>query len=334
MASFSALFITACDNPTHINKNIVISSGNERSVEFRVADYTISDTNVASINNGKITAKNPGKSTIVLTDKSKNTLTINLTVKPFKLLSIGNSHTWDLKPSNDLVKLAKFNGVTIDNEWHIYCNHNIENIISSPEVTCVDPKKMRYRDAINNVAFDAITIQPFMHGEVTDEVSAVESLIKEIRNSKSKDAAIYIYYTWSRNDSSDLDAMDYTTIWNGSVEENGKLVNNGKVFQEYLQMQLAKDGVNVSGLISESDLLERFDRLAKAGKIDGFSGAGELYRDNLHMTNIGRFIIARQYLHSIFNMEEVKYAPGTYLPGQSPERDRLIPDSILSMGVF
>ncbi|WP_439230955.1 hypothetical protein [Escherichia fergusonii] len=330
----SMLFITACDDSTHVNKTLELSSGGEYEIEFRGVDYTISDKNVATIENGKVKAKNPGMTTIVFLDESKKKFTINLNVKPFKLLSIGNSHTWDLKPSNDLVRLAKFNGVTIDNEWHIYCNHNIENIIASPDVTCVDPKKMKYRNAINNVAFDAITIQPFMHGKVTDEVNAVESLIKEIRHSKSKDAAIFIYYTWSRNDSSVLDDMDYTAIWNGNVEDNGRLINNGKLFQEYLQMRLTKDGINVSGIISEGDVLERFDRLAKAGEIDGFSGAGNLYRDNLHMTNIGRFIIARQYLQRIFNLKDVEYAPGTYLPGQSPERDKVIPESILSIGVL
>lgn len=333
-SALSMAFLTACDNISHVNKTLSISSGDEQKIEFNTINYTISDAKIASIKDGKIKAKIPGKAIIVFRDKNKNTLTINLTVKPFKLLSIGNSHTWDLKPSDDLVKLAKFNGVTIQNEWHIYCNHNIENIIASPNITCVEPNKMRYKNAINNVAFDAITIQPFMYGKINDEVNAVESLIKEIRHSKSKNAAIYIYYTWPRNDSTELDNMDYAAIWNGKSEENGRQVNNGKAFQEYLQMRLAKDGINVSGIISEGDVLEKFDRLAKAGEIDGFSGAGELYRDNLHMTNIGRFIIARQYLHKIFNMKNVGYAPGTYLPGQSPERDKIIPSPILSMGVL
>lgn len=325
--------INGCDDNKSIVKSVEMYSGAEIMIDLPSGKFISSNVDVVKASGSRMRAFSPGSATLSAKE-GNTTYTLNVTVRPARLYSIGNSHTWDLKPSDDLVKLAKFNGVVIDNDWHIYCNHNIQNIINEPDVTCVPPKHDTYKNAINNVSYDIITIQPFMHGNINDEVNSVKELIREIRASKSHTAKIYIYYTWSRNDTPKLDGMDYGSIWFGNIISDGKLINNGKYFLDYLKLRLSQDEMHVNGFISEGDLLDRFDRLAKDGEVDGFSGAGELYRDNLHMTNIGRYIIARQFLSRIFNMKNVEYAPGTYLPGQYPDRDATIPKSILSMGVF
>ncbi|EIJ0685582.1 hypothetical protein LH344_004956, partial [Escherichia coli] len=82
------------------------------------------------------------------------------------------------------------------------------------------------------------------------------------------------------------------------------------------------DGYNVDGFIPIGDYLSEFDSSARNGDIPGFTGAGNLYRDYLHMNNVGKLIISKKYLESIFNIDNIEYADGTYLPGQVPNRDK------------
>lgn len=327
--SFSLL--SSCNDAEHDKKTIEMVSGSSKVISKDGAEIFSSDSEVVRVSGGVIASRNPGKSTITVKKEGKVVEKIDVSVRPFRLYSIGNSHTWDLKPDGDLISMASYNGIAIENDWHIYCGHNIDNIVHHPENTCVNPRDKKYKDAINSIAYDAITIEPFFGSTGKAEVDAIESLIDEIRTSKSKNARIYIYYTWPQNDNRPLDGFNYSLAWNMKYPESNLQRNNNKFFISYLQKRLISDKYNIYGYIPAGDYLNNFDITAKKGEIDGFNGAGNLYRDYLHMNNIGKLLIAKLYLKTIFTLEHVAYKDGTYLPGQMPDRDRDITGKVKSM---
>lgn len=323
IAIFLSISVSGCDNHGYpITENLELPSGTSRELASSDASLMSSDTNIVKIQGNKVVALQSGKAVVYQIVDGKKVGEFNVSVRPFRLYSIGNSHTWDLKPDGDLVTMAKVNNVNIENDWHIYCGHNIDNIIKNPEKTCVPPKAYKYKQAINSVAYDAITIEPFFGSTGKSEVDAIESLIKEIRRSKSKNAKIYIYYTWPQNDSKPLDEMNYNKIWNQPTPPTSKQFNNNSTFIEHMKNRFKSDGYNVDGFIPIGDYLSEFDSSARNGDIPGFTGAGNLYRDYLHMNNVGKLIISKKYLESIFNIDNIEYADGTYLPGQVPNRDK------------
>ncbi|MEP8548842.1 hypothetical protein [Enterobacter mori] len=323
--------ITGC-NDSEQEKNILeMASGETKTISNDGSEVFTSNENVVKVSGGVITAQGYGTAAITQKKNGKVTNTIDVEVRPFRLYSIGNSHTWDLKPDGDLVTMAKANGIDLDNDWHIYCGHNIDNIIHDPENTCVPPKHNKYKKAINSIAYDAITIEPFFGSTGKAEVDAIESLIDEIRNSKSKNAKIYIYYTWPQNDAKPLDAINYSHVWDAPSAPTAKQKNNNSTFVSYLKNRLDADGYKIAGFIPVGDSLDDLDRSAKNGEINNLTGAGNLYRDYLHMNNVGKLFIAKLYISTIFNINQVRYAEGTYLPGQMPDRDKDLTEHMKSL---
>ncbi|EHG5984291.1 hypothetical protein J5T12_004304, partial [Escherichia fergusonii] len=246
IAIFLSISVSGCDNHGYpITENLELPSGTSRELAFSDASLMSSDTNIVKIQGNKVVALQSGKAVVYQIVDGKKVGEFNVSVRPFRLYSIGNSHTWDLKPDGDLVTMAKVNNINIENDWHIYCGHNIDNIIKNPEKTCVPPKTYKYKQAINSVAYDAITIEPFFGSTGKSEVDAIESLIKEIRRSKSKNAKIYIYYTWPQNDSKPLDEMNYNKIWNQPAPPTSKQFNNNSTFIKYMKNRFESDGYNV-----------------------------------------------------------------------------------------
>ena len=328
IALISVLMTAGCERGGSSDESITLRSGSFHPIETNGGKLISDNPSVVQVVSGGLKAVSKGSANVKVINGDRELRTISINVRPFRLYSIGNSHTWDLKPDSDLVTMAKSNGISIDNDWHIYCGHNIDNITHHPDNTCVPSKLYKYKKAINTVAYDAITIEPFFGSTGKAEVDAIESLIDEIKNSKSKSAKIFIYYTWPQNDSKPLDALNYDKIWNSEFPPKNIQRNNTSAFISYLKERLKNDNYPVSGFIPVGDYLADFDNIAKRGGIDGFSGVGNLYRDYLHMNNVGKLLIAKQYLSSIFNIDTIRYADGTYMPGQTPDRDRQIPDSI------
>ena len=142
----------------------------------------------------------------------------------FFLFSIGNSHTWDFRPSADFLEIARSMKLEIKNGWHINCGQNLETIWQEPEQTCVDLSEYGvYRDAIANHRWDAITIQTFTGGTGKGEKEAVQNMLDLFALSINKDCNVYIYCSWPKNTAAQLDDFDYQETWIGGFEENDTL---------------------------------------------------------------------------------------------------------------
>ncbi|HAZ3773139.1 TPA: hypothetical protein J1308_001778, partial [Escherichia coli] len=145
IAIFLSISVSGCDNHGYpITENLELPSGTSRELASSDASLMSSDTNIVKIQGNKVVALQSGKAVVYQIVDGKKVGEFNVSVRPFRLYSIGNSHTWDLKPDGDLVTMAKVNNINIENGWHIYCGNNIDNIIKNPEKTCVPPKDYKY----------------------------------------------------------------------------------------------------------------------------------------------------------------------------------------------
>jgi len=223
----------------------------------------------------------------------------------FFLYSIGNSHTWDFRPSSDFLQIAESLNVEIKNGWHINCGQNLETIWKFPGQTCVELAQFGvYQEAIEKYIWDAITIQTFIGGTGKAEKAAVEALLNFIGNSINKDCNIYIYCSWPKNSAEQLADFNYAEAWQSEFRENDTLKILSEKYFKYLENSIEKnwDGIR---FIPVGKVLYHFDQKAKSGEFPGFSGSGELYRDAWHLNNVGRYIAGITVLSQIFRIDPV-----------------------------
>ena len=227
----------------------------------------------------------------------------NESAKDFFLYSVGNSHTWDFRPSADFREIARSLNIEIKNGWHINCGQNLETIWNNPEQTCVELTEYGvYRDAIEKHKWDAISIQTFTGGTGKGEKKAVKEFLNFISNSLNKDCKVFIYCTWPKNTAEPLGDFDYSEAWLSDYRKNDTLEILSEKYFNYLENSI-KDKADKVKFIPLGRVLYHFDRKAKSGEVPGFSGTGDLYRDTWHMNNVGRYIGGLTVFSQIFRID-------------------------------
>ncbi|WP_182033895.1 Ig-like domain-containing protein [Vibrio diabolicus] len=302
----NAINIKAINKSYSLNFNVTPNDADKNDIV-----WISNNESIATVKNGVIYGQHEGITTIYATSRGKVLDTIEVNVSQYKLYSIGNSHTWDLEPKSSLVSLAKDMGVELQNDWHINCNSSIEDSVRDPQRTCVSSKHGNYLSAINSEAYDAITIQPFFGTTGAREVEAIKTLVSQIKSSASSSAKIYIYYTWPRNDEQSLNDLNYSSTWSKTYYPHDQFENLNKDFIIYLKEELEKSDLNISGYIPAAETLNDFHSLAKEGKIGQYQGSGYLYRDNLHMNNVGKYIAGQTMVATLFGHLELSETPPT-----------------------
>ncbi len=225
--------------------------------------------------------------------------------QPYTLYSIGNSHTWDFRPSGDFLQFPKALNIEFKNGWHINCGQNLETIWNNPEQTCIKLTEYgAFRDAIKNYNWDVITLQTYAKGTGKTEKEAVGKFLNLISNSINKDCNIFIYFSWPLNTAKKLSDFNYSEAWLSDFQENDTLTVLSEKYFSYLENSIKGYSGNVK-FIPVSKVFYHFDQMAKSGKIPGFTGAGELYRDEAHMNNVGRYIAGLTVFSQIFQINPI-----------------------------
>jgi len=223
---------------------------------------------------------------------------------------MGNSLTWDSRPDFGLPKLATDAGLSLTTGYHIRCSHSLNYILDHPVSTCVTPNAFGYYgEAFSDNAWDAVTLQPFSNPvdphTPRQEYQAAKSLIQLARlNPANADTTFYIYTGWmTRSDA----GTDFHGAWYDPtpIDPDVGLVRNNASF-DWVYNELAIDpdlaGVDLQ-IIPVGDVLAELDRRMALGEIPGFTGAQQLYRDDLHMNNLGWFVASNTVLSTLFKLD-------------------------------
>lgn len=253
---------------------------------------------------------------------------------------IGNSLTWDSRPDFGLPKLATDAGLSLTTGWHIRCNGSLDHIANNPTDTCVTPNGFgRYTEAFANNAWDAVTLQPFSGATPRQEYLGFKSLVQLARqNPDNLDTTFYLYTGWMSATSA---GTDFYSAWHDDtpVDPDADLIRNAAGFA-WVYDQLVNDpdlsGVDLR-VIPVGDVLAELDRRMTLGEIPGFVGTESLYRDDLHLNNLGWFAASNTVLSTLFRIDPTGtptnnafvVAPGQAVPIEiTPELGSLIQDTV------
>lgn len=202
---------------------------------------------------------------------------------------IGNSLTWDSQPSGIQLLAAQRKEKHVQ-AWHINCGKSLQRIWSMPEEICVKAvaKFGMYRDALPNHDWTAVTFQPHPGGDSTlgTDASRIVDMIKLTqsagRNSKT---VFYIYAAWPGQP-----LGEYRDVWTRDTpdKDDTKTIQTRDYFAHLYKRVRRKTKADVR-MIPAGHVVFELDKQIRAGKIEGYKTAADLYRDNVHMNHVGRY---------------------------------------------
>jgi hypothetical protein len=239
-----------------------------------------------------------------------HTVASNAQAQSLSSYFIGNSLTWDSRPDLGLPTLASDAGLSLTTGFHIRCNGSLDHVANNPTDTCVSPNGFgRYTEALASNAWDAVTLQPFSSTNTPStprmEYEAMKSLIQLARqNTDNLDTAFYLYTGWMSATSA---GTDFYNAWYDPtpIDPDTDLIRNAASFT-WVYDELASDpdlaGVALR-MIPVGDILAEIDQRMTLGTIPGFAGAEDLYRDDLHMNNLGWFVVSNTVLSTLFKAD-------------------------------
>jgi hypothetical protein len=234
---------------------------------------------------------------------------------------IGNSVT-DTVRYGELAQLAAARGVKLD--WGRTMNPGapLEWIYTHPDDGFQQEPYGRWRKALSEFAWDAVSLQPFdrhLHGANKDGKDFGDvALIREFAGMavrKNSDVQIYLYARWPRvtsggksipfdkkdydpakpgsgNDLSKVDdftsrwEMKYTGGWDGS--------NEGRDYFHALLREVRKETPFLKKrplLVPVGHVMNEMHRRMQAGEVPGYRSIHQFYKDGIHLNEPGSYLV-------------------------------------------
>jgi hypothetical protein len=228
----------------------------------------------------------------------------------FRLYQIGNSHTFDSLPRNGLPDLFASTGTDLTNGWHIRCARPLSYISSNPDDTCVDPNEFgTWIPALTESRWDAITLQSHTGANGLAEIQAVKTIVSALPNQFS--TRVLLYVNWPS-----IEGSEFKTTWESRYgSESQAVIQNYRYFVWlFKQMQEADLGNHSVDYVPIGEVLYELDSRFRLGEYPPFTQAGDLYRDNLHLNNVGRYIAGLTLLAVLmdYDVRQLGLPPARY----------------------
>ncbi len=221
------------------------------------------------------------------------------------LYTIGNSLTNDMVPEG-VGALASDSGTPLAVGFHIRAASSLTYIVANP----ADPTFTLggpWNTALRDTAWDHVTLQPYRGAGSTlgSEKAAIHTLIDLARAGPSSQTRFYVYAAWPGQDDT---AGNYAEYWRQPVSSAATQPTTlAKAYFDELHRQLQQDyrGVADVRVIPVGDVFLRLDQEFRAGKYPGITSINDLYRDPVHMGDVGRFAAAATVYCTIYGRAPV-----------------------------
>ena len=237
-----------------------------------------------------------------------------LRVSAFSLNSyhVGNSLTADAMVNSGLPALSSSAGFGHTTGWHISYSQSLNYIVNNPTETCVNPNATfgTYQPALTNFAWDVVTLQPFSGSTPENEYLAFKSIVNtSLQNQENADTKFYVYASWPTIPVGEtLSEKWYNQAsFDPEVDDFDRVKSNFDWVYEQLINDPDLQNINI-GVIPAGDVLAEVDSRMRSGIIP----AHDLYRDSLHLTNLGRFVVANTFLAVLFNQTPEGLSTNSY----------------------
>jgi hypothetical protein len=227
----------------------------------------------------------------------------------FRIYYVGNSLTGDSSLFEQRFALES-QGYTVFQGQHIECGKNLDYIVSNADTSCAAPIEPfgRWKDALTDFEWDAVSIQAFRGGTALDEIRATEAIIDTaLSGGRNRHCIFYLYLSWPR------------------IEEGRTLMEAiRRPFEsEFSQTALSRDFLDywygsISARYPSLDIriipvgwiYGILDEKLRQRATGGYTKGDDLFRDAVHMNfSDGRDVAIRSFV--------------TALTGNMPEQQEL-----------
>jgi hypothetical protein len=227
---------------------------------------------------------------------------------------VGNSLTNQMDPAS-IGSLAASRGNTLVFGKHIDFGQALEQMWSNPAGAdeTVAPYGA-FPNALVNHQWDAVSLQPFMRPieEPIGDRIALRNFISLART-RSPGAKFFLYSGWPfKYAGQPLNyeprwLQPYSGVWDDSIRTRdfyAKLV--GAVRQDF--PSLARSIV----LVPTGEVMFELERRMRDGLVPGYDDVGQLYSDELHLNETGRYLCALTFYATMFKQDPrgLPYDPG------------------------
>ena len=222
-----------------------------------------------------------------------------------RIYHIGNSLTWDSKLTSQ-TSILQHNGYEVEQGYHIACGRGLSYIEANPDYTCITPKEPygKWKDALAEYEWDAVTIQAYPGGTGLSEVAATASIIHEAtKNDRNKNCIFHLYLAWPNTSSSLSFADRVLTSYGGDSE----VVFLSKGFLDYWYEEVSALFPDLKiRVIPTGIAFATIDEKLREIEIAPYADTYDLYRDVHHMNRTeGRHVAMSSMLSAITGIRTV-----------------------------
>jgi hypothetical protein len=223
------------------------------------------------------------------------------TQKHLRIYFIGNSVT-DTINYRALAELAKSRS-----HGHVWGRHMIPGaplqwIWQHPDQGFQQQPFGRYPTALKKHQWDALSLQPFdrhIMGDEGDIVMAKNFIGMALP--ESPDVQVYVYARWPRKDKDG--SLDYGKKWLRKYTGGWDGTNETKDYFERLTLELRKACPELKKpplMIPVGHVMFALDKQMQSGEIEGYSDISQVYKDGIHLNNVGSYIVGCTFLSTLY----------------------------------
>ncbi len=173
-----------------------------------------------------------------------------------------------------------------------------------------------YPTALAGHSWDVLCLQPFdrhIEGEEGD-VAMARNFVKAALPA-SPDLQVYIYARWPRQDKDGQ--LDYARQWLRKYTGQWDSTNETKDFFERLAVAVQKalpDLKRPVRVIPVGHVMYELDRRMQQNEVPGLSRIGQIYQDQIHLNNVGSYLVACTFYATLFGDSPVGLSTRPYDP--------------------
>lgn len=209
---------------------------------------------------------------------------------PLNVYSIGNSLTADLRASGGVEFLSSAEGRPVVHDYHVRCGSSLSGIVANIAQTCVAPLAFGTLTeafaADATLPIDVVTLQPFYGATIRQEVAAARTIIDTIRASDAgRDARILVYATWPTQ----ADGPLHQAWASEDASLDSPFRPSRKSYEIFLDA-IRQFEPTASLIPAGHAWVAIAEASATPGSFAGVYGVTDLYRDDVHASNLGRYV--------------------------------------------
>lgn len=213
---------------------------------------------------------------------------------------VGNSLTFDglghyKEEGLGLELLAESAGVDLTYGFHVRCGSTLSDTLANPTDICI-PAPFQYgkfSNALPNYDWDAVTLQPHVGSTLGQDAATCATFIDLAKTHPGNDdTAFYIYSAWPAQSTG-----KYAEYWVGNLhEDDGLPSQQRRQYVDHLFKRVEGENDALLRLIPAGEVFYRLDLMIDAGELPGVTSMAQFYRDDLHLSDLGKFVASATIL--------------------------------------